>query len=309
MSPRIDAPALQLLSEVIALLDTNERENTDTWSGKRDSRRTSVLLPLRLRPLDAEGKPYGPAFTARSRDICERGVGLTIPCVLPLQDKYQVEMFTDIGTWVGRMQAVHCTQTVGGYKVGMESLDTPRPERPTTPAQSVTEPVTPESEPLTVDEARVEIHEALRNYYRAKYSWGLLGVSLETQIQRVMNTLPPADDADIRTDPRRACCRQEVQGEIYVLVLAQGGPELLTAQIADISCGGARVIVPSSAELPVEMASGEDATASAVIVGLWTKDSGTVWVPARLVHRQDLASSGVSLGLEFMQEAPCRQLI
>lgn len=299
MSDRIDVPALQQLSEVIQLLGPIDRDEADTWSGKRANGRTSVLLPTRIRILDEQENPQGPALTARSRDVSERGIGLVIPYPIDLLKHYQVELFTEMGTWSGRMKAMHCTQTVGGYKVGLESLDAPPPPPLRQPATSLEPQEVCEGEPFTLEQAQEEVRRALRGYYRARRSLGVFGVNLEDEINRVIKALPPSDDCEIQVEPHRREYRHDVQGQVYLLMLAEGKPQLLAADIADISAGGARLVVPAdeAEAVPAEVGTAAGAETPAVI-GLWTQ-SGTVWLPASVTHRENAENGAVSIGVQF----------
>jgi len=306
MSSQTEVATLQLLSEVIECVGNIDRDRVDTWSGKRSSPRSEIILPVRLRPLDGIKKPAGGAFTARTRDICDSGLGVTIPYELALAQQFQVEVFTDKGSWVGPMKVAHCTQTIGGYKVGLQSatasdeLGTGEP-----PSQEQTaRPEPQDSDSLSTAQASEEIRRALRDYRLAEKTWGMFGVCLDRQIGKLLSGLAPADGA-IRQELRREHFRQAVEGQVHVLLPTGGGRVLMTTQIADISAGGARLLIQPRV---VRHRWGEKAieqggwhAGKTVVIGLWTQESGTLWLPCRIVHCAARRPSGLTVGLQFVR--------
>jgi hypothetical protein len=55
----------------------------------------------------------------RSRDLCENGMGLTSRYRIDDGELLDVRFSHDGRTYEAHARVVHCTQTVGGYKVGL----------------------------------------------------------------------------------------------------------------------------------------------------------------------------------------------
>lgn len=304
MSAGLDSPNLNRLIDLIEKL--GPIKNHDAWLGKRQHRRVEMVLPVRLRLFDEQGNTQGPAFAARSRDVSEQGLGLTVPSNLGERRHFKVEMFTIIGSLVGRMETLHCTQTNGGYKIGMRWIEAPlgrtSPQRPGQSSLSLSmAPGKPQSEILTFKQALEEIRQAMRKYYVASISRGLLGLSMEREIGRVIESLPAQPDADIKAEPRRKAFRHEVEGQVHLMVSTPQGHEFSSNDIADFSKGGARVVImpPRAVETfgkPPEALPWSSGTS--VSLGMWTQ-TGTLWLPARVTHCDQRSDELILAGLQF----------
>jgi hypothetical protein len=287
---------LQVLSGVVHMLAPPEAGLQDAEAGQRAAPRTGVVLPVRLRAINPmDQRPEGPACTARTRDISDHGLGLIIPTRLSPEQAFAVEVFTDVGTWSGRMRLVYCADAVGGFRVGMACHDTEAAARPgplEPPAAGAGVPIT--DEPFTPEVAREEIRQALRQYRLASRSWGLAGITLEREITRLLAGLPaPAAGS---ADPRRGHYRHPVEGSVHLVL----GGQLLTTGIEDISTHGARVRLeadePPGSPTPAEPC--DHLTGSPVVLGLWTGAS-TLWVPSRIVHCVPVPAGDTGMGLRF----------
>lgn len=310
MAAMIEEPPVQTLSEVLQALGPIKANGSfDKWSGKRVQPRADVMLPIRLRPVGEVDDPRGPAFTARSRDMCEQGLGLTIPYQLNANQAYQVEIFTEMGTWVGRMRSVHCTQTIGGYKVGMQCVpDEDRRSQAEEIAADQNACADEQSSILTLEQAREEVRQATRRYQLAEMTWGMFGVQMEREIKRILDKLPPPLETRLKLEPRRDAYRYEVEGYAHLLVSTEAGQQLVTMPISDISAGGARIMLSGSPEAE-SVQPGTDRgswqTGSPVALGLWTEENGTLWLPARVAHCGSEWFEEKSVGLQFI---PARAL-
>jgi hypothetical protein len=271
------------------------------------------------------------------RDISAGGLGLTVPYDLELYQQFQVELFSEAGTLIGRMRSMHCTQTIGGYKLGLQWIG-PLAERAAKPRpldlslMLSMPPGKPQSEVMTLSQAREEIRQALRKYYVATVSRGLLGLSMEREIARIVESLPVPEDLGIRCEPRRQAWRHEVVGQVHLASLAPQPPMLSNYDIADISLGGARVIIVTSdqdgrtgstgrqaASGTIDSGTKESAAScepafdtsllqpgTAVVLGLWTQGGGTVWLPAGVVHRGE-SDTNLKIGLQFSKDIALRE--
>jgi hypothetical protein len=198
-----------------------------------------------------------------------------------------------------------------------------------------TPPGKSQSEMMTLSQVREEIRQALRKYYVATVSRGLLGLSMEREIARIVESLPAPEDMGIRCEPRRQAWRHEVEGQVHLASLAPQPPMLSNYDIADISLGGARVTIVTSDQdgrtgstgsTGRQAASGtkdsgtkESATScepafdtsllqpgTVVVLGLWTQGGGTVWLPAGVVHRGE-SDTDLKIGFQFSKDIALRE--
>lgn len=306
MTPKVDTPDFGLLSKVVEVLASDHSLKRDTWLGKRTSLRTSVQLPVRLRVIDHDDKPSGePALIACARDLGDSGLGIVVSEPLPIFQFMQVEIFTDVGTYVGRMQTRHCTQTIGGYKVGLACMDGHDAENDAA-EEPAPEPQDRQVEVFTLEDARKEIKKAFRRYRLARESWGLLGRSMEKELAHLLRTMPVPREAELRVDPRRRDYRRDVQGEVRLLMPSSDGPKLIDTSILDLSSGGARLMATRDreSERSFELKWGVSWRLDLpLVLGIRTEHAGTLWLPARVAHhRRESIASPTYIGVEFMPE-------
>jgi c-di-GMP-binding flagellar brake protein YcgR len=308
MSSGTQAPNMQKLSQIVEALGPITGDDRDTWLGKRAHRRSNVILPVRLRVLGASEKPSGPAFAARSRDISANGLGLTVPEELDLHRQFQVEVFTVKGTWAGRMRLVHCTQTIGGYKVGLVCADSDGfpvqlPAEEELPAEAAAPSACTDdpTQVLTLEQAREEVRQAVHRYQLAESTWGLLGNSMKKELKRLLENFPEPQTSRIDREPRRSSYRHDVEGSVHLLVSTPGGYDLITTQIADISEGGARILLSANPQAQVEQGQQGWTRGIRAAVGIWTPEAGTLWIPAQIVHDGSPLFNERSVGLQFIR--------
>lgn len=296
------------LSLVVQKLGPINRPSRDTWLGKRGHRREDFVQPVRLRKLSKSGQPSSPAFTARSRDISANGLGLTVPEPFDMHQPFQVEIFTEADTWLGHMRLVHCTQTVGAYKVGLVCtgsdglpLDLPAENIEATRSSSETAHADP-GQVLTLDQALDEVRQAVRRYALAELSWGLMGKPMQKELERILEGFPTPAPSRARLEPRRSAYRHDVEGSVHTLLAAPGGCELVTTDIADISAGGLRLVLsPHASAREVGVRSRAWQAGVFAAVGIWVPDSGTLWLPTRVVHGSSPLFKEESVGLQFVR--------
>jgi len=114
---------VEQIEELISSLD--ERWNTDPFLIKRHQQRWALRAPVDLYFTGSDGVEK--SVYASCRDINAQGIGLL--CREPLEPGTRAELVIDIdGTkYCAALRIVHCTQTVGGYKVGCEFIREQQP--------------------------------------------------------------------------------------------------------------------------------------------------------------------------------------
>ena len=97
----------------------------DTYAGKRRYPRVTWVVPVTVEFLD--GERAGENDFAMSKDISEGGVGLR--CRRPLAVRTLVRVMTDEGAPCVHARVMHCTETLGGFIVGLEFRPQPTTDR------------------------------------------------------------------------------------------------------------------------------------------------------------------------------------
>lgn len=297
MSSMTDLSVVPSLSQLVEALGPISETAFDRSHGKRRHDRRAATLPVRLSLLGEIMNECVQTLAARSRDVSAAGLGLTVPTELPQGARVQVEVLSGEAAWTAVMQVAHCTQTIGGYKVGLDAMATP-------PGESAAGNVLPASvQPVEVpalEEAQAEAREALRQYQLAEATWGLFGTRMEREIKRIVETLPAPPPARRRLEPRRGHYRHEVETPVCVLIPSGTTHRLLVTRLVDLSLGGARLhVAPACAAGGLE-------NAEQLALGILETENGTLWLPARLVHGSSPLFREKTVGLRFVAAMPRR---
>ncbi len=88
---------------------------TDSYEGKRQNARTSWSVPVVLR-LNEDG--FERILYTMSRDVSLSGLGVVGKERLPVMTQVEIWVGSEDRCVMGRV--MHCTQTIGGYVIGIE---------------------------------------------------------------------------------------------------------------------------------------------------------------------------------------------
>jgi hypothetical protein len=282
----------------------------DRWNGKRSGPRRTLVVPVWVRTLPES--VADPGRMCRLRDVTDWGVGLRSQVPYQLRQNVWIELRVNNATWSGAMQVVHCTQTIGGYTVGLvmagftdpkdrcdaDSKAAPRPDATGDPTSQLRETLR-EREWLV--QAKAEIREAIRAYHLARRSWGLLGTSIRREIRRVVSNLPGTVDTE--KDTRRAHPRTQGAMDVQIVFCSHETWRRIPARLADASEGGVGLVLPyelirDPAER--ERTGGFKAHAGMTIILGLGSEPNTLWVPAEIIHCQQPVGDLIRVGAQFL---------
>ncbi len=318
MSDVVGQPVERLV-EVIDSVASEQELPTDVWTGKRGYPRRTLIVPITIRIIEQDGS-LGPATTQWLQNISESGISITSHHKFDEDQILHVEICVNGTMWGGEMRVVHCTGTVSGYKFGLELKDP-------LPAQSTPSP-TPWPVELErrkqprilpdpthrfrraqrthtwLEQAKAEIRKATRAYNLARRTWGLLGVSIQKQIKKVIEQFP-GQLAPAVANERRKLQRHRTNVDAHLVVHSSAQWRQFPARIVDISEGGLKVEVNfQSSEDPAEWElHGEFSfyVGMAIVVGLGAEPN-TLWVPAEVVRCGQSDGELQHLGVKFNTE-------
>jgi len=262
---------------------------------RRRAPRRKLHVPVWVRVVI--GNHLSPAQARQLVDISASGLGIVSKVSYELGQVMMIELCVNNITWSGLMKVVHCSETAGGYKVGLTTItahvgDARHPEqlvgrRP--------------SDATTLKQLQEEIPKAMRAYRQARASWGLLGTPVQKNIMRVIANLEPIEENRPK-DTERKHRRLQMKGDVHLVVPTYYGGKWLRAQIQDISEGGAGLLLPFNLtpdDIERELAGHfRIAPGVPVIVGIGTSPN-TVWLPAEITRCEKPENGTTRIGVAF----------
>ena len=109
------------LSDIVWQVEHAPSAFTDRWLGKRFDARTALAVPVWLQPWTEAGQSPPEQYTIR--DISLSGIGIYAHRAMQIDDMVLARFGINSTCWSGPMRVRHCTETVGGYKIGLEALE------------------------------------------------------------------------------------------------------------------------------------------------------------------------------------------
>ena len=130
------------LAELMKALDLQDERTGETGGTKRaHGRQTlSAFVTVRVIKETGPGPPLTyPALTYAVWDVSAAGMCITSHFRFDEGERVLADLRIDDTAWTGQLVVRHCTQTVGGYKVGLEQAEpapnsSSPPSGPTAPA-------------------------------------------------------------------------------------------------------------------------------------------------------------------------------
>ncbi len=92
----------------------------DRWLARRSKPRCPVDTQVEVLTTDDEGQER--RVYAYCRDLSSIGIGIRAREPLPHPSQVTVHFALPDGMYAARARVAHCTQTVGGFKIGLEFL-------------------------------------------------------------------------------------------------------------------------------------------------------------------------------------------
>lgn len=291
------------LADLVASAGTECLELTDRWLGKRRDPRVALSIPVWVRFPAPDG--FGPPCRFTLRDVSRRGIGLYAHLAFPCDQTVHVDLNVNDLAWSGRMCVRHCTETIGGFKVGLELIgDVPEPALPKPPPTNA--PAAPPADPFkrraTLQQLKTEVRKAVRAYRLAQSSWGLLGIGVRQRIRRIVErqakSIPTGPKDCQRRQPRVALDT----GTRVIVPMSHSWHEV-PAQILDVSVDGVTLVMSSQIVTdPIERELTGDLdvrVGMTLLVGLGYEPD-RLWIPGEVLHSQDAGPNRVRVGVQFV---------
>jgi len=95
-----------------------EDTEADPFLIKRTDRRWVFRGPADLYCQEPDGTEV--KVHASVRDVCMTGLGLVVRNRLPVDTVVRIVLALEDGYYAAKVRIVHCTQTVGGFKIGCD---------------------------------------------------------------------------------------------------------------------------------------------------------------------------------------------
>jgi hypothetical protein len=244
--------------------------------------------------------------THTMRDISGAGIGIYTYRPIPVDEVVAVSLALNGLVWSGPMRVQHCTETVGGFKVGLRSMGESEPSaeseshfRPNDNARPAQRSI---MEPAAMSEIRDEIRKTVRAYHLARSSWGLLGIGIRLQIRRTIRTLAgscvPEPAGSKRKRPR-----SPANTDTRVIFRAYHGWRQATAWIMDVSEDGVGLAMPYDLldDDSVEQELVGDLhvrVGMSMIIGLGCEPQ-RLWIPGEVVYCSEPTDRQVCAGVQF----------
>ena len=295
------------LGDLTLVASSEASELTDRLLGKRGQPRTALSIPVRVRFAADDRESSAHLYTMHN--ISRTGISLYAHQPLPVDGIVNVGLFVNGLVWSGPMRILHCTETVGGYKVGLESMEEPEPsagsESRPGPNECVRPLCRPMMEPATFSEIRAEIRKTIRAYHLARASWGLLGGAIRVQIRRAIRTVAGPSVPE-QAGSRRKRPRSPVNTDTRVIFRAYHDWRQVAAWIIDVSEDGVGLAMPDQLlDDAIEREMVGDLHVSVgmtLIVGLGCEPR-RLWIPGEVVDCSEPADGQVRAGIQFATPA------
>lgn len=262
---------------------------------RRLAPRRKLSVPVWVRIL--VGNHLSPAQARQLVDISATGLGIVSKVSYEPGQTMMIELCINNTTWSGLMKVVHCSETAGGYKVGLTTVSLELDDGPEQAQSRGRRP----SDAATLKQLQKEIPKAMRAYRQARASWGLLGTPIRNNIARIIANLEP-DEENQQGASKRKHRRLRMKGDVHLVVPTYYGGKWLRAQILNISEGGAGLLLPFNLtpdDVERELAGNfRIAPRVPVIVGIGSLPH-IIWLPAEITHCGKPENGTTRIGVAF----------
>ncbi len=291
------------LGDVVLQAKHSPSSSTDRWLGKRFDARTALSVPAWIRlPADDE---YGPTLQATIRDVSMSGLGLFANQAMRTDEVVLVRFSINDTCWSGPMRVRHCTETIGGYKIGLQAMEerSVRMEPKAQPAGTVNTGPFPAGDlrPASLARIKAEARKAAQAYHLARFSWGLLGSSIRHQIQRVINEMSTPSNY-VPPLGRRRKARNLVESGTAIVFRMPHCWRQAPARIVDVSQEGIGLLLPNGlVDDPVERDMVGDLKPHVAMILIIGMGSGPqrLWIPGEVMNCSPAKDGRVRAGIQF----------
>ncbi|NLX12781.1 MAG: PilZ domain-containing protein [Phycisphaerales bacterium] len=291
------------LNELLDRIDEVDEVVRDRWLGKRTSPRYALNIPVVIQVLT--DNRVGPPVEYPLRDISDNGICFISKINICHGTWLRAQIEVNEACWSGNLCVAHCTETVGGFKVGADQAGPLGRKITSDPSHEITSSIQSRLREMeSLKAIAEEIQTVIRAYDIARLSWGLLGTSLKKKILSIVRDLPPVADAPVeqcrRKHPRKVMC-----GCAQLIVKTNYGRKRIDAKIINVSEGGGCLQVRNSAlEDPIERKMAGDLLIqpeTTLMLGIGGPDE-MLWIPAEIRRMQKLDKKETEIGIQFVTD-------
>lgn len=270
-------------------------EQTVAEEERRRVPRRKLQVPVWVRVV--AGNKLSPAHARQLIDISSTGLGIVSKVSYKPGQTMMIELCINNTTWSGLMKVVHCSETAGGYKVGLTIAKGSPNDCEKQEQNCGRRP----SNATTLKQLQAEIPKAMRAYRQARSSWGLLGTPIRNNIMRIIANLAPVEETH-QGQSQRKHHRLQMEGDVHLVVPTYYGGKWLRAHILDVSEGGAGLSIPFNLtpnDIERELAGHfRIAPNVPVIIGVGNSPN-TIWLPAEITYCGEPENGATRIGIAF----------
>ncbi len=295
------------LQDVLSQADSAACTVKDRWLGKRIMPRTALATPVWVGFPSETG--FHPPVQMTLRDVSRKGIGLYSHRPMETGDVVLVRFSINEVCWSGPMRVRHCTETVGGFKVGLEAIEQAAEDQDARPrggsehAQDSGTGVEMVASSLT--RIKAEARKAAQAYQRARMTWGLLGTAVRKQVQRIIEGLSPQGPLLQAGGLRKQSRRLTNSGTVVVFRLPHSWRQV-AARIVDVSEDGVGLLLPSGLVNDLverEMAGDVAARVGMILIVGLGAEPHRLWIPGEVVHCHSTGDGLIRAGIQFATPA------
>ena len=290
------------LSDLVASVASQGNLQPQIEGCQRRAPRYALYLPVWARPIGVDGPE--PVRGLELVDISAFGLGAISKEWFEPGRHLLVQLNVNGTEWNGLMQVAHCTETLGGYKIGLKLVSGEAEGGPEAdPEASGNDDSAEEPTKLgSLRETKQEVVRAKRAYARARRSWGLLGRSEKKGIRHVIRGLPEVPGEHLSRGKRRAR-RYRMSDHAHLVFPMPSGWKIIEARIIDVSETGVGLEirwnwVRDFVQYELEGEAWVLKTELMVIVGIGAPPR-TLWVPGQIAHCHCHDDGVIQTGVEF----------
>lgn len=296
---------------MIENLEATNEVARDRWLGKRSAPRyaygTSAIVQV------VTDNRIGPPVEYPLRDVSEDGVCFLSKIFICPGTWLRVQVGVDAAIWSGNMRVAHCTETVGGFKVGANQSAALNKRKITDPSQEVTSSIQSRLREMeSLKTVADDICRIMRTYDFARLSCGLLGTSLKKKIAHIVTQLPPVPVQPV-TQCRRKHPRKSMRKRVQLIIKTNYGRKRINARIVNVSEGGGCLRLKNSVlDDPIEKEMAGELLIQpqmTLMLGI-DEPNETLWVPTKIKRIQPVEgnASETEIGVEFVTDKSLAKL-
>ncbi len=300
---------VESLDGLLLTLDNRDDLPKDRWLGKRYAPRYSFSMSVTIQVLTDKG--VGPPVEYPLYNISKDGLCFISQIYISPGTWLRASISVNDVSWSGCICVAHCTETVGGIKIGAFQKGTFDVERTKDPSQEITTAIQSSlREMQSLRAIAEEIYKVVRAYDIARLSWGILGTSLRKRIKNLVGEVPEVEP-EIKEKSRRRYPRKSMHQHVQLIVKTNYGRKRINARLTNVSEGGACLRIKNHAlEDPIEreMTGGLLIRPETTIILGIGQSGSMLWVPAQVRRMKPIDENETEIGVEFVTDKSLAKL-